>query len=410
MARTVLFFESHSGYFYGAQQSLCLLVKHLDRRRFRAIFVGPEEGLLTAWLQQAGVKTVILRHDSGLGRYGGAVLQERIWRKIRLLVPYMAYARRIRRIMREEGVDIVHCNSIRSLLTVGLVARTAGVPLIWHHRLNLDLGCWNRVGLWLADRVIVVSDSLREHFPGVPVDPRKFVTVYNGVNLADFEAIGDPHGIREEFGVEPDWQVVGMTGAVTPRKGQLYLLQAFKTLLQARPRTKLVMVGEAQGAEEEAYRGRLRAYVSSEGLTRHVMFAGWRSDVARVLRGLDLFVLPSLNEGLPRSILEAMALGLPVVATKVGGNAELVVDGQTGLLVPAEDPDALAAAMARILQDPDLASSMGRRGRQRVEAEFSLEASTRGVEAVMEQVLGARRARAGRRDPVVAEESGRGAR
>ncbi len=410
MAWTVMFFESHSGYFYGAQQSLWLLVKHLDRRRFRPIFVGPEEGLLTARLQEAGVKTVILRHDDGLGRYGGAVLREGIWGKMRLLIPYAAYARRLRRIMREEGVDIAHCNSIRSLLTVGPVARTAGVPLIWHHRLSLEFGWWNRIGLWLADRVIVVSDSLRDHFPGGPVDPRKFVTVYNGVNLANFDANGDPHSVREEFGFEPDWQVVGVVGAVNPRKGQLYLLQAFKTLLQARPRTKLVMVGEAQGAEEEAYRDRLRAYVASEGLARHVMFAGWRLDVARILRGLDLFVLPSLNEGLPRSILEAMALGLPVVATRVGGNAELVVDGQTGLLVPAEDPDALAAAMARILQDPELASSMGRRGRQRVEAEFSLEASTRGVEAVMAQVLGARRPRAGLRNPAGAEESGLGAR
>ncbi len=406
MARTVLFFESHSGFFDGAQHSLYLLLTHLDRRRFRPIFVGPEEGPLTARLQEAGVNTVVLRHDGGLGRYGGAVLRERMWGKIRLLVPYTAYAWRLRRIMREEGVEIAHCNSIRSLLTVGPVARTAGVPLIWHHRLNLDLGWWNRLGLWLADRVIVVADSLREHFPVRGADPEKFVTVYNGVDLRAFEP-GEPSpALREELGIPPGWQAIGTTGSLHPRKDQLGLLRAFSRLIQTRPRTKLVVVGEARGAEAEAYADRLRAYVAAEGLQRNVTFTGRRSDVPCILRELDLFVLPSLNEGLPRAILEAMALALPVVATRVGGNAELVVDGQTGLLVPAEDPDALAAAMARILQDPELAGSMGRRGRRRVEAEFSLEASTREVEAVMAQVLGARRARAGLRDPAGAEESG----
>jgi glycosyltransferase involved in cell wall biosynthesis len=404
MARTVLFFESHSGFFDGAQQSLYLLLTHLDRQRFRPIFVGPEEGLLTARLQAAGIKTIILRHDGGLERYGGAVLQERIWRKIRLLVPYMAYAWRIRRIMREDGVDIVHCNSTRSVLTVGPAARMAGVPLIWHLRLNLDLGWWNPISFWLADRVIVVSESLRDQFPVPGVKPAKFTTVYNGVDLRAFEPGGASPALREELRIPPGWQAIGTTGSLHPRKDQLVLLRVFATLIRTRPRTKLVVVGEARGPEAESYAKRLRAYVAAQGLDRHVTFTGWRSDVPNILRALDLFVLPSLNEGLPRAILEAMALALPVVATRVGGNAELVVDGQTGLLVPAEDPDALLAAMTRILQDPDLAGSMGRRGRVRVEKHFSLQASVRGVEAVMGQVLGARQVRSGLGDPAATRE------
>jgi glycosyltransferase involved in cell wall biosynthesis len=150
-------------------------------------------------------------------------------------------------------------------------------------------------------------------------------------------------------------------------------------------------VGEPADPEDHAYTERLRTFVAAEGLERYVTFTGWRSDMARVLRGLDLFVLPSLNEGLPRVILEAMAMALPVVATQVGGNAELVVHGQTGLLVSAQDPAALAVAMIELLQNPEPARSMGRRGRQRVEARFSLGATTRGVEGVIDAVLAKRR-------------------
>jgi glycosyltransferase involved in cell wall biosynthesis len=391
MARTVLFFESHSGFFDGAQQSLYLLLTHLDRRRFRPIFVGPEEGLLTRQLQKAGVRTIIAPPDGRLGRYGGAVLRDSMWKKCRLGPAYFAYARRIRRIFRDEGVEVVHCNSIRSLLTVGPAARIARIPLIWHLRLNLDLGAWNRVGLMLADRVIVVGDRLRESFPGKPGDPGKFVTVYNGLDMREWDAPETPAQAPEILEIYPGWQAVGMTGCLTPRKGQLDLLRAANAVIRARPQTKFVIVGEARGDEAEAYAERLRAYVEAAMLEGHVIFTGWRSDVRSILRQLDLYVLPSLNEGFPRGILEAMACSLPVVATRVGSNAELVMDGQTGLLVPAEDPDALAAAMLRMLQDPELASSMGRLGQQRVETEFSLEASVRGVEQVIEDLAVRRR-------------------
>jgi len=387
MPRTVLFFESHSGFFDGGQQSLYLLVKHLDRKRFRPILAGPEEGPLTRRLGELGVPTVIVRPDARLSRYGGAVLRDGMWGRTRLLLSYAAYSRRIRRIMKAERVEIVHCNSIRSLLTVGPVARAAGVPLIWHLRIIHDLGRWNRLALRLADRVMVVSDRLKELFPAGRGSRDKFVTVYNGVDVSAFEGAGNGSGMRAELGIEPGWQVVGTIGSITPRKGQLDFLRAAPRVIRALPQTKFVLVGEARGLEGQAYAERLRAYVAGEGLERHVIFAGWREDVARILSGLDLFVLPSLNEGLPRVILEAMAASVPVIATRVCGNADLVVDGQTGLLVPPEEPDALASAVTRILGDPDLGRSMGRQGRRRVQKEFSLEASVRGVEAVIDTLL-----------------------
>jgi glycosyltransferase involved in cell wall biosynthesis len=384
----VLFFDSHSGFFDGAQQSLYLLIKHLDRARFRPIFMGPEEGVLTRRLAEMGVATVVARHDARLGRYGGAVLRENVWGKSRLVFPYLAYTWRIKRIIRNEKVEIVHCNSIRSLLTVGPVARMCGVPVIWHHR--LDQGSWDRVGVKLADRVIVVANSLRKNLNIGPADQKKFITIYNGVDLIEFGSQEDPSVVRKDLGIEPGWQAIMMIGSVTPRKSQLDFLMAASRVIRVLPRTKFVIVGEARGTEAHAYAERLRSYIAAESLDRHVIFSGWRLDVPRILRGMDLFALPSLNEGLPRAILEAMTLSLPVVATSVGGNEELVVHGKTGFLVPAQDPAALAASITEILQNPELARSMGQLGRKRIEAQFSLKASVRGVEHVMDDLLSGR--------------------
>ena len=385
--RVVLFFESHSGHFDGAQQSLFLLMKELDKLRFCPIFLGPGEGELPRRLRSAGIETIILPPGGEIAPYGGAILRARPWSKARLLLPYMRYAFRVARILREKDIDILHCNSIRSLLTVAPAARLARIPLVWHLRLNLELGLWNRVARRLADRIIVVSDSLRRDFPAGPAYADKFVVVPNGVDLAVFAPGRDRLRARRELGIDPSWSVIGMAGAITERKGQLMLLQAAAKVVKVVPQVKFVFAGRTNDARDEDYAAKLRSYVDSTALTDNVMFLGWSPDMPRVLSTLDLFVLPSSNEGLPRAILEAMAASVPVVATNVGGNSELVLDGRTGLLVPPENPDALAVALERLLRAQEIAAEMGRAGRLMVEQHFSLRAAAMGVEEVFDQLL-----------------------
>jgi glycosyltransferase involved in cell wall biosynthesis len=386
--RAVLFFESHSGHFDGAQQSLFLLISALDKRRYYPIFLGPVEGELPCRLRAARIETIILPPPaSEIASYGGAILQARPWSKARLLIPYMRYVLGVARILREKDIDIVHCNSIRSLLMVAPAARLGRIPLIWHLRLNLELGLWNRVGRRLADRIIVVSDNLRRDFPGGPGAAHKFVVVPNGVDPAVFAPGIDRFQASSELGINPGWSVVGMAGSITERKGQLLLLQAAAKVVKVFPRVKFVLIGRTNDARDEEYAAKLRGYVEHTGLTENVRFVGWCSNMPRVLNALDLFVLPSLNEGLPRSILEAMAAAVPVVATNVGGNAELVDAERTGLLVPPRDPDALAAAIARLLGVPETAREMGRAGRLMVKQHFSIGAAALGVERVFDQLL-----------------------
>ena len=275
----------------------------------------------------------------------------------------------------------------RSLLMVAPAARMVHIPLIWHLRLNLELGLWNRVGRRLANRIIVVSDSLRRDFPAGAGSADKFVVVPNGVDPAAFAPGSDRFQARDDLGINREWSVVGMAGSITERKGQLLLLQAAAKVVKAFPRVKFIVIGRTNDVHDEEYAAKLRNYIDHMGLTENVRFLGWCSDMPQVLSALDLFVLPSSNEGLPRSILEAMAAAVPVVATNVGGNAELVVTERTGLLVPPRDPNALAAAIEKLLRAPDTAREMGRAGRLMVEQHFSLRAAALGVERVFDQLL-----------------------
>src|SRR5262249_19840333 len=170
------------------------------------------------------------------------------------------------------------------------------------------------VGRLLADRIIVVSDSLRREFPAGPGYAEKFVGVPNGVDPAAFAAGMGRFQARSELGIDPGWSVVGMAGAITQRKGQYLLLQAATKIVKALPRVKFVLVGRTNDARDEEYAAKLRDYVDRKGLTENVMFVGWSANMPRILGALDLFVLPSSNEGLPRVILEAMAASVPVVA------------------------------------------------------------------------------------------------
>lgn len=215
------------------------------------------------------------------------------------------------------------------------------------------------------------------------IDPKKVTMIPSGVQVQRF-IDPDPASteqLREAWGIQPRTHLIGTVGRFVPPKGHTYLLDAIVRLQSQFPDVKTLVVGDGallRPMEEKA---------QALGLSDAVVFTGIRRDVPEILALLDVFVLPSLWEGLPIALLEAMAAGLPVVATRVGGVPEVVEDGVTGLLVPPRDPDALAEAITRLLRDPDLRCKMGQAGRERVESEFSVEKMVRKTETLYEEVL-----------------------
>jgi len=235
-------------------------------------------------------------------------------------------------------------------------------------------------------RYVALSRDLAEYLQQrVGVASGRLSQIYNGVDTERFAPAAQRQPIPGSPFDDPHLWLVGTVGRMQTVKAQPLLVRAFVCALERAPdlraRLRLVLVGEGP------LRSECEAIVTEAGLSSHAWLAGERADVPAIMRGLNAFALPSLAEGISNTILEAMASGLPVLATDVGGNRELVDDGKSGLLVPADDVDALADGLIRLAEASALARDMGRAGRERAERQFSLDAMVSAYEAMYVDVL-----------------------
>jgi glycosyltransferase involved in cell wall biosynthesis len=227
------------------------------------------------------------------------------------------------------------------------------------HRHNF---IWRRV-----DKAIAVSDTHRcRLITNGLYSSHQVVEIRNGVELLDHTISNISVDYRRKWGVDEECYLITVVGYLEDVKGHRYLLQALPNILQRHSNVKVVFVGDG------VLRDSLKAQVSDSNLSNHVVFAGWQRDVPQILASSDVLVLPSLSEGLPFAILEAMAAKLPVVATRVGGIHEAVIEGQTGLLVEPASAHSLEKAIMSLLDNPALAGAMGKAGQVRARTEFDV--------------------------------------
>jgi glycosyltransferase involved in cell wall biosynthesis len=284
-------------------------------------------------------------------------------------------ALRLAALVRREGVDLVHTHSSIDAWLGGLAARLAGVPVVRSRHVSIPLrGGWNPVYTLLADRILTSGEAIRRLVVGAGIPPDKVVALPAGVDLALFKGgLGDR--VRAELRLTRP--VVGSVAMFRGSKGHDVLLEAFERIGREFPRATLLLVGD----------GIRRAWVESlareRGLGERVRFAGFREDVPDLLAAMDCFVLASIRtEGIPQSLLQAMAAGVPVVASSVGGIPEVIEDGETGRLVPVLDASALAREIRAVLADPATARRRAEAARARVEAGFSRERAMARLAAI----------------------------
>jgi glycosyltransferase involved in cell wall biosynthesis len=230
-----------------------------------------------------------------------------------------------------------------------------------------------------TDYAVAVCETARRHLQKSGVSPRSgLLSIPNGIRTEGFQAAGQAAraGLREELGLAPDSRLVGTVGRLQPVKDQANLIRAFRQVRLRVPDAALVLVGDG------VLRRELEALAASEGVADATRFLGDRSDVPRLLQGLDVFALSSVSEGYSIALLEACAAQLPIVATDVGGNGEIVRDRENGLLVAPRDTDALAAALTELLSSPARAMALGRAGRQWVDREGSFRTMASRYEAL----------------------------
>ena len=366
----------------GLENGLVNLINRLPAEKFRhTVICLTDYTDFRARIDRSDVEVVALRKRPG--------------NDIRMLV-------RLWSLFRELGPDIVHTRNLAAL-EASVPAWLAGVPIRVHGEHGRDMEdlegksrkhrLIRRLCRPFVHSYVALSRDLEDYLSErVGVPERKIFQIYNGVDTRRFHPSQDverPSMIEDLAG--PEAVVFGTVGRLQPVKNQGCLVEAFIRLVSRDPerygRARLVVVGD--GPE----RGRAQERLAGAGLGHLAWFAGARDDVPVLMRAMDVFVLPSLAEGISNTVLEAMATGLPVVATGVGGNPELVHEGATGVLVEPGDPDALARGMARYLDEPGLAQVHGEAGRNRVLREFSLDTMLRRYERLYDGLTGPRGAK-----------------
>lgn len=294
--------------------------------------------------------------------------------------------------VKEYGFDILHCHYSKDLWSLIPAVGLAGKGNVI---LSKGIGPGKRkadpLHTWMykrVKRVIAKSEYLHSRvIEAYPVDPGRVVTLHNGVDLKFFNPIlHNGERVRKEFSVAPEERLVGMVGRISPAKGHKEFLQAASHVREVLPETKFLIAGAAS-RDEVWYEQEVRQWAVEVGLDGHVIFTGFREDVPAILSALDLFVLTSHIESFGNTLVEAMAMGKACVATAAGGVLDIVENGVSGLLVPAQDVQSLTEAMVFLLNDDQGRNKLGYAARKRIEEKFNLNYIVARLEEIYLQVM-----------------------
>ncbi len=280
----------------------------------------------------------------------------------------LPFAYRLSQFLKEQSPDIVHCHSRRGAdLLGGLAASYADIPAVVSRRVdNTEMRLMATLRYKPFRKIIAISEAIAEVLREHDVEEERIAVIRSAVDSDAFAGAPDHEACKKEFGLRDDEFTIAATGQLIPRKGHRYLLQAVADLARRHPGIRVVIFGDGY------LNNQLRAQAASLGLGGVVQFAGFRDDLDTFIGCFDLLVHPALAEGLGVAVLKAAAAGVPVVGFDSGGLREAVEHGETGLLVKAEDSDALRQAIASMIEDNSMRQRMGVAGRERMRAEFSI--------------------------------------
>jgi len=296
---------------------------------------------------------------------------------------------RLARDIRRYGIQIVHTYNFYANVFAIPAAKLAGARVVASIR---DMGAYlsprqrllQRVVCKLADQILVNAAAIKDWLVADGYAADRIMVIPNGVDLTRFERPARTGSLHREFGLPTGAPLIGLVGRLARLKGVEDFLTAAAVIARRFPSARFVIVGDAA---DESYMAALKQQAAQLGLDDRLIFTGYRSDVERLLTELSVSVLPSLSEGLSNALLESMAAGVPVVATRVGGTAEALHDGENGLLVPPSDPDAIANAICRLLDAPDLASQLGLAARRSIVERYSMTRMVERTSMVYEDLL-----------------------
>ena len=349
---TIVHIDTERTWRGGEGQVLNLALK-LPKNEFRSIIAAPRKSALMDRAHAAGLDTLVLPSTA-----------EFSFSQLRIL----------RRIIQRESVSIMHVHTSHGLIAAALIRELfkKDLKIVYARRTDFKLrtqflGLSRRKYQWGADLIVCVSERIRQILLKAHLSAEKIITIYSGVDLGRFCLSIDRTAYRQSLGLNPDHIIVGMVAALEPHKDPMIFIRAVDLVLQKRKDVSFVLVGNGSLWDE------VESYAKENLPVENFKMLGFRTDIPEILHTLDIFCMSSKEEGLCTSILDAMASGLPVVATSAGGIPEVVSNGETGILTPIENAPAFADGVLNLISHETQAKQMGIKGLERVRSRFSIE-------------------------------------
>jgi glycosyltransferase involved in cell wall biosynthesis len=373
----VLFYEPYPMGLGGNFRTQRLILGRLDRTRFTPFVVAPIDGVALDEFRKMGVECLVMSPPGTLDRYGGAVLRAGILGRMKVAIDLLLYNLKLTRFLRERQIDVVYANCVRAEMSIGIAARLAGVPSLLYIKGELDNPVIDLLSFMLASKMLFFCEQNRDDkYPRLVRAYRQKIDILKiGLDPSVIENVDqkDKAALREELAIDQAYINVVVLAQLYRPKGQHIVLEALSKLVADFPKVRLYLLGDHVIDQYRPYKEELDKIIAKNGIEEYVRFIGWRRDALDVVALMDIMIHPSLAEGFGRAVLESMALGKPVIASKVGGLREAIKDGKNGFLVEPGDADAIERRWRELLTKPEMRMRLGQEAKKTVFAEYLID-------------------------------------
>ncbi len=370
----------------GNQRTLQYFLDHVDKNRFNMIFLSPFETEFVERLRSKGVDCLVIEPSKRINQYGGKALKANIFSRFLSIFDLIIYNMKLVSVFKKKKVDIVYSNGIRAILTIGLAARITNIPNLWYIKGELGNKFLDTIGFFFANKILFFCESNKH-------DKYPLLVKWFGKKIGILKIGMDPETIYQvekknkddlinELSINPENMNIIILGQLYPLKGVHILLQALAKVVHEFPEIKLYIVGDPAIDEYRDYKRKLDNIVLTYQLGKHIIFTGWRRDAHEILSCMDILVHPSFSEGFGRAVLEAMAFGKPVIASRVGGLREIIKDGENGFLVEPGNERQIAEKISILIKNNELREAFQKKARKTVFSEYLINDKIKQLERI----------------------------
>jgi glycosyltransferase involved in cell wall biosynthesis len=385
----------HSPDIGGAETSIVTLGKHIDRSQFSITVILPSEGSFSRELDKIGIYAKVIYLPIGLLR----LKRGDVFPSLVFILAYLFYIQfflmKLFIYLRKNRFDLVMTNTVKAHIYGSIVASLCRIPVIWRFHDILSPTDFSpfliRIiilfGRWFPKRILAVSKVTKEYLARNGLKDDKIEIIFNGIDSELFEIKDVSKDIRRELKIEGKTKLIGCIGRIIPEKGQKSFLLSIPGVIKKYPEAFSLIIGDVF-LKEEAYKEELLEIIKKNGLEERIKFMGFRKDIGDVIRSLDLVIFPSVaQEAFPLSVLEAMALGKPVIASNIGGVSEMIEDGITGMLIEPNHPEQITDRILHLLSNQEIYSSIAQKAKEVVTERFSLQKYVAAMEEAFTRAL-----------------------